>query len=184
MAERRCRAQMRREIFRTLRMNAKSMISQWEKESNDCAKMKRRKAHRAKDREMMKHAILQDVIEFIKGKDIFHELIHSHSNGKENISPLQIMDSQPQVMPLPLQDSNMDSLLEDMDSLLEPITLQDFDMDSLLEPITFDSLVKDKDSLLEPIAFNTSLDVDEFTEILCRLDLIVKPVVVVERCSF
>ena len=247
-------------------MNAKSMISQWEKEFNDHAKMKRRKAHRGKDREMMKHAILQDVIEFIKGMDIFHELIHSHSNGKENISPLQIMDSQPQVMPLPLQDITMDSLLEDMnsllepimvedmdslledmdsllepipvqdfdmdsllepivledkdsllepinsfvedmDSLLEPIALQDFNMDSLLEPITFDSLVEDKDSLLEPIVvedrdsllepimfdsfvedkdsllepitFNRSSDVDEFNDMLCRLDSILEPVVVV-----
>ena len=219
----------------------------------------------------MKHAISQDVFEFIKGKDILHELIHSLSGSDENIPPPEVMDSQPQVMnkSILLQDIDkdsllepivaFDSLLEDMDSLLELIALQDFDMDSLLEPIvafdsllepqdrnsllertplqdfdmdsllepmdslidsllgpidslvedkdsmlepivledrdsmlepiTFDSLsepnvLEDKDSLLEPITFNKSLDVDECNEILCRLDSILEPVVVVDRCSF
>ena len=104
MAERRCRPQMRREVFRTLRMNAKSMIRRWEKEFNEFnefAKMKRRRAHHGKDREMMKHAISREVFEFIKTKDILHELIHPHSNGKENIPRLPIIGSQTQVMPRP-----------------------------------------------------------------------------------
>ena len=47
-------------------------------------------------------------------------------------------------------------------------------MDSLLEPI---------DSLLEqPIAFSNSSNVDEFNEIVCRLDSLLEPVVLVERC--
>ena len=250
MAERRCRAQMRREIFRTLRINAKSMISQWEKEFNVYAKTKRRRAHLNRDE--MKHAISQEVFEFIKGKDILHEMFHLHSDDKENIP---ITGAQTHVMPRPPHDFNMDTLLEDMDSLLEPILMQDIDMDSLLEPIdsllepndtliedmdsllepiivedmdsllepitfdslvedmdsllepiivedmdsllepiTFDSLVEDmdsllepiivedKDSLLEPIAFNNSSNVDEFNTIFCRLDSLLEPVVLVERC--
>ena len=195
------------------------MVRHWENEYNERAKMKRRRAHRDPDREVMKHAISQD---FIKGKDILHELIHGLPGSKENIPPLEVMDSQPQVMPIQLQDFDMDSLLEpimledrdsllepitfdslvaDKDSLLEPILLQDFDMDSLVEPIDslvedrdslledMDSLlasivVDDKDSLLEPTAFNCLSDVkaDEFNDILCRLDSILEPVVVVERC--
>ena len=210
MAERRCRAQMRREVFCTLRMNAKSMIRRWEKEFNECAKMKRKRAHHNRDREMIKRNILQEVFDFIKGKDILQELFHLRSDDKENIPPLPIIDSPTRVMSRPPHDFIMDSLLEDMDSLLEPILVQDFDMDSLvepitldslvedmdsllepivvedkdslLEPITFDSLVEDMDSLLEPIAFNNSSNADEFTEILCRLDSLLEPVVLVERC--
>ena len=169
MVERHCRAQMRREIFCTLRMNVKTMIRQWEKEFNECAKRKRRRAHSGKDREVVKHAMSQEVFEFIKGKDILHELIHPHSIGKENIP---INDARTQDMPRPPQDLTMDSLLEDMDSLIEPILMQDFDMDSLLEPqdkdsllepITFDSLVEDMDSLSEPI--NTLIeDMDSLLE--------------------
>ena len=88
-------------------------------------------------------------------KDIFHELIHPHNIEKENI-------------PRPPQDFSMDSLPEDMDSLLEPIA--------------FDSLVEDMDSVLEPIAINDSSNVDEFNEIVCRLDSLLEPVVLVERC--
>ena len=225
------------------------MISQWEKEFNVYAKTQRRRTHLNRDRDEMKHAISREVFEFIKGKDILHELIHPHSIGKENIP---INGAQTQDIPRPPHDFNMDTLLEDMDSLLEPILMQDFDMDSLLEPttlqdydmdsllepnvtliedmdslsepitmqdfdmdsplepITFDSLVEDmdsllepitfdwfiedmdsllepiivedKDSLLEPIAFNNSSNVDEFNEILCRLDSLLEPVVLVERC--
>ena len=240
MAERHCRAQMRREIFRSLRLNAKSMIRRWEKEFNEYAKRKRRRAHSGKDREVVKHAISQEVFEFIKGKDILHEMFHLNSDDKENIP---INGAWTQDMTRPPQDFNMDTLLEDMDSLLEPILMQDFDMDSLLEPIdsllepkdtliedmdsllepiTFDSLVEDMDSLLEPIdsllepidslvedmdsllepiivedmdsllepidmllepiALNNSSNVDEFNEILCRLDSLLEPVVLVERC--
>ena len=145
MAERHCRAQMRREIFRTLRINAKTMIRQWEKEFNEYAKRKRKRAHSGKDREVVKHAISQDVFEFIKGKDILHELIHPYSIGKENIP---INGARTHVMPRPPQDFNMGTLLEDMDSLLEPILMQDFEMNSLLEPIG--TLIEDMDSLLEP----------------------------------
>ena len=60
------------------------MISQWEKEFNEIAKRKRKRAHRNTDRDEMKHAISQEVFEFIKGKDILHELIHS--DDKENIA--------------------------------------------------------------------------------------------------
>ena len=246
-------------MFRTLRINAKSMISQWDKEFNDRAKMKRRRAHRNKDREMIKHVSSQEVFDFIKGKGILHDLFHLHSDDKENIPALPINGSQTYVMPRPPHDFNMDSLLEDMDSLLEPILVQEFDMDSLLEPIivedkdsllepitfdsliedmdsllepiTFDSLVEDMDSLLEPIlvqdfdmdsllepiivedkdsllepiasdsliedmdsplepidsmlepiAFNNLSNVYEFNEILCRLDSLLEPVVLVERC--
>ena len=88
------------------------MIRRWEKEFNECAKMKRRRAHRNTNREMMKHASLQEVFEFIKTKDILHELFHSHINDTETIPPpLPIMGSQPQVIPHPLQDFEMDSLL-------------------------------------------------------------------------
>ena len=89
--------------------------------------------------------------------------------------------------PIALEDK--DSLLEPItfDSMVEPIVLEDIDMDSMLEPIVFDSLLEpivleDKDSLLEPITFNNSSDVDKFNEILCRLDSVLEPVVVVERC--
>ena len=242
MAERHCRAQIRREIFRSLRINAKTMIRRWEKEFNEIAKRKRKRAHYGKDREVVNHVISQEVFEFIKGKDIFHELIHPHNVDKE---PLPPNGAQTQVMPRPPHDFNMDSLLEDMDSLLEPIAFDSLvepsdsliddmdsllepidslfepndtmiedmdsfsepiafdsfteDMDSLLEPITFDSLTEDMDSLLEPITFNSltedmdsllepivvedmdslleqpiafsnSSNVDEFNEIVCRLD--------------
>ena len=194
MAERHCRAQIRREILRSLRINAKTMIRRWEKEFNECAKRKR--AHYGKDREVVKHVISQEVFDFSKTKDIFHELIHPHSDDKENIP---INGAQKQVMPHPPQDFSMDSLLEDMDSLLEPILMQEFDMDSLLEPIAFDSLIEDMDSLSEPItfdsltedmdslleqpiAFSNSSNVDEFNEIVCRLDSLLEPVVLVERC--
>ena len=110
MAERHCHAQMRREIFRTLRINAKSMIRQWEKESNEYAKTKRKRAHSGKDRKVVKHAILREVFEFIKGKDILHELIHPHSIGIENIPPLPIIDSQTQDIPRPPQDFIMDTV--------------------------------------------------------------------------
>ena len=123
------------------------------------------------------------------------------------------------VMPRPSQDFSMESLVEDMDSVLEPILMQDFemnsllepndmmiedmysvlepitfdsllelndtpieDMDSLLEPIAFDSLVEDMDSVLEPIAINDSSNDDEFNEIVCRLNSLLEPVVLVERC--
>ena len=198
MAERHCRAQMRREIFRTLRINAKSMISQCEREFNEYAKTKRRRAHSGKDREVVKHAISQEVFEFIKGKDVLHEMFHLNSDDKENIP---ITGARTQDMPRPPQDFNMDSLLEDMDSLLEPILVQDFDMDSLLEPIdsllepidtliedmdsllepiivedmdsllepiAYDSLIEDMDSLLEPIAFNISSNVEN-TEVIILL---------------
>ena len=216
------------------------MIWRCEKEFNNCAKRKRRRAHSGKGREVVKHAISQEVFDFIKTKDILHELIHPHSIGKENIP---INGARTQDMTRPPQDFNMDTLLEDIDSLLEPILMQDFemnsllepidtliedmdsllepidsllepndtlveDMDSLLEPITFDSLVEDMDSLLEPndtliedmdsllepiivenmdsllepIALNISSNVDEFNNILCRLDSLLEPVVLVERC--
>ena len=159
---------------------------------------------------MVKHVISQEVFDFIKTKDIHHELIHPHSDDKENIS---LNGAQTCVMPRPPQDFSMESLLEDMDSVLEPILMQDCDMDSVLEPIdtsiedmdsvlepiTFDSLVEDMDSLLEPITFdsltedmdslleqpiaiNDSSNVDEFNEIVCRLDSLLEPVVLVERC--
>ena len=154
----------------------------------------------------------QEVFDFIKTKDILNELIHPRSDDKENIP---INGAWTQVMPRHPQDFNMDSLLEDMDSMLEPILMQDFemksllepndtlieDMDSLLEPIDsliepidtliedmdsllepIDSLVEDMDSLLDPIAFNNSSNIDEFTEIVCRLDSLLEPVVLVERC--
>ena len=253
MAERCCRAQIRSEIFRSLRINAKTVIRQWEKESNEIVNMQRKRAYYGKDRETVKHTISQEVFDFIKTKDIFHDLIHPHSDDKENL-PLngaQNMPSPPQdfsmeslpedvdAMPRPSQDFSMESLLEDMDSVLEPILMQDCDMnsllelndtpiedmDSLIEPITFDSLlelndtpiedmdsvlepitfdsllelndtpiedmdsllepivVEDMDSLLEqPIAFSNSSNVDEFNEIVCRLDSLLEPVVLVERC--
>ena len=143
---------------------------------------------------------------FIKTKDIFHELIHPHNIDKENL-PLSSahppqdlgMDSLPEemnVMPRPSQDFSVESLVEDMDSVLEPILMQDFemnsllepndtmieDMDSVLEPITFDSLTEDMDSVLEPITINNSSNVDEVNEIVCRLDSLLEPVVLVERC--
>ena len=90
---------------------------------------------------MVKHAISREVFEFTKGKDILHEMFHLHSNDKENIP---INGARTHVMPRPLQDFNMDTLLEDMDSLLEPILMQDFDMDTLLEPI--DSLLESNDT--------------------------------------
>ena len=169
MAERHCRAQIQREVFRTLRMNAKTMIRRWEKEFNECAKRKRKRAHYGKDREVVKHVISQEVFEFIKGKDIFHELIHPHNVDKEN---LPLTGAQTQVMPRPPQDFSMDSLLEDMDSLLEPIAFDSLvelsdslveDMDSLLEPIDSlfepnDTLIEDMDSLLEPIAFDSLIE--------------------------
>ena len=85
MAEQHCHAQMRREIFRLLRINAKSMIRRWEKEFNECAKRKRKRAHCGKDREVVKHVISQEVFDFITTKDILHELIHPRSDDKENI---------------------------------------------------------------------------------------------------
>ena len=220
------------------------MIRQWEKEFNEFAKTKRKRAYYGKDREVVKYMVSQEVFEFIKGKDIFHDLIHPHNIDKENI-PLNgaqnmlrppqdfSMESLPEdmdVMPRPSQDFSMESLLEDMDSvlepinsltedmdsLLEPIIVEDMDsllepiafdsltedmdsllepiivedMDSLLEPITFDSLlelndtsIEDMDSLLEqPITINDSSNVDDFNEIICRLDLLLEPVVLVERC--
>ena len=66
----------------------------------------------------MKHAISGEVFEFIKGKDILHEMFHLHSDDKENIPN---NGARTHVMTRPPQDFNMDSLLEDMDSLLEPI---------------------------------------------------------------
>ena len=220
------------------------MIRRWEKEFNEIAKTKRKRAHYGKDRETVKHTISQEVYDFIKGKDIFHDLIHPHNIDKENL-PLNGAQNTPRppqdfsmeslledmdVMPRPPQDFSMESLLEDMDSVLEPILMQDCDMnsplesilmqdcdmnsllepidtmiedmDSLIEPITFDSLlelndtpiedmdsllepivVEDMDSLLEqPIAFSNSSNVDEFNEIVCRLDSLLEPVVLVERC--
>ena len=198
MAERHCRAQMRREIFRTLGINAKSMISQWEKEFNMYAKTKRRRAHSGKDREVVKHAISQEVFEFIKGKDILHEMFHLNSDDKENISS---NGARTQDMPRPPQEFNMDTLLEDMDSLLEPILMQDFDMDSLLEPIVVedkdsllepiivedkdsplepnDTLIEDMDSLLEPIAFDSLIeDMDSLLEpiIVEDMDSLLEPI--------
>ena len=195
------------------------MIRRWEKEFNECAKRKRKRAHCGKDREVVKHVISQEVFDFIKTKDILHELIHPRSGDKENIP---INGAWTQVMPRPPQDFNMDSLLEDMDSMLEPILMQDFemnsllepndtliedmdsllepsdsmiepidtlieDMDSLLEPIDSltehnDTLIEDMDSLLEPIAFNNSSNIDEFNEMVCRLDSLLELVVLVERC--
>ena len=230
------------------------MMWRWEKEVNEYARRKRRRAHSGKDCEVVKHMISQEVFDFIKTKDILHKLIHPHSIGKENI-PLN--SAQTYVIPRPPQDFSMDSLVEDMDSLLEPIVFDSLtedmdsllepiafdslieDMDSLLEPITFDMLIEDMDSLLEPIAFDSliedmdsllepitldsltedmdsllepimvedmdsllepivvedmdslleqpiafsnSSNVDEFNEIVCRLDSILEPVVLVERC--
>ena len=246
MAERHCRAQMRREVFRTLRINAKTMIRRWEKEFNEIAKMKRKTAHSGKNREVVKHAISQEVFEFIKGKDIFHDLIHPHNIEKENVpliggqnmprppqdfdmdsaiepiafdsltedmdsvlepivfnslvedmdsmlepinsltedmdSMLEPIDSLTEGMDSMLEPITFDLLTEDMDSLLEPINSLTEDMDSLLEPITFDSLVEDMDSVLEPIAINNSSTVDEFNESVCRLDSLLEPVVLIERC--
>ena len=202
--------QIRREIFRTLRMNAKSMIRRWEKVFNECAKTKRRRAHRNINREEMKHMNSQEVLPFIKGKDILHELFHLQDDDKENIPPVPIIDSQTQVIPHPLQDFNMNSMLEDMGSLSEPIPMQDSvmdslvkDMDSLLEPITFDSLVEgmdslieqipvqdvntdslleDMDSLLEPIM---SEDMDSLSEpiMLEDMDSLLEPIVVEDKDS-
>ena len=56
------------------------------------------------------------------------------------------------------------------------------DKDSLLEPITFHSLLEPMESLLDSSMFTNLSDVDEFIEILCRLDSILKPVVLVDRC--
>ena len=98
MAERHCRAQIRREVFRTLCMNAKTMIRRWEKEFNECAKRKRKRAHYGKDREVVKHVISQEVFDFITTKDMLHELIHPHSDDKEYIP---LTGAWTQVMPRP-----------------------------------------------------------------------------------
>ena len=103
MTERRCRAQIRREILRDLRKLARDMIVGWEKEYNERAKMKRKRAHRGADREAMKHVISQDVLPFIQGKDIVHDFTTGLLGSKENIPP-------PKVMSIPLQDFDMDSL--------------------------------------------------------------------------
>ena len=80
--------------------------------------MKRMRAHHNRDQEMIKHVLSQEVFDFIKGKDILQEMFHLRSDDKENI-PLN--GSQAHVMPGLPHNFNMDSLLEDMDSLLEPI---------------------------------------------------------------
>ena len=161
MAERHCRAQMRREIFRILRM-------------------KRRRAHSGKDREVVQHASSHEVFDFSTTKDILHELIHPRSDDNENI-PSNVLRHMLCLAPPParynmdslLQD--MDSLLKDMDSLLEPILVQDFDMNSMLEPI--DSLLEPINSLLEPIAFNNPSKVTSLVNFVCRLDSLLEPVV-------
>ena len=91
------------------------MVRRWQKEFNEIAKMKRKRAYYGKEREAVKHTISQEVYDFIKTKDIFHELIHPHNIDKENL-PL----TGAQNMPRPPQDFSMDSLPEDMDVMPRP----------------------------------------------------------------